>query len=184
MEKNGFWDYTTRWEKIFREARDLRWEGNWIENGYCSDCRFCCGKQDSDTPFPMPLLPKQDRPGLEKDFHLLDSLTPYLARAGCRSDTDQGCRLPIDQKPIACGLFPVVLVNGGLYLYQNCPSVIFNPLIRFMELAKRAAEMLVQLELADLRRLSLWLTPEALSRSYINLRITLFDQHGKELVFS
>lgn len=180
---NSFWDYVNRWNQIFPESRALRWENDWLENDYCADCRFCCGKQDSATPFPMPLLPGQYRSDLEHDFHLLDSLTPYLSTPGCRSCTDTGCRLSHGQKPVACGLFPVVLVNGGLYLYMNCPAVMFLPLIRFFELGQKAASMLMDLEFADLRRLSLWLGPETLSRSYIDLRIRLFDERGKALLF-
>lgn len=181
--KNGFWDYANKWKEEFAGDRPLDWERCWIKNGYCSDCRYCCGPQDSDHPFPMPLLASQGREGLERDFHLLDSLTPYLAAAGCRSCTKTGCRLEPGQKPLACGFFPVVLVNGALYLYQNCPSVLFTPLVRFMELAREVAAFLIELDLDELRRLSLWLTVDTLSRSYINLRIRLFNAQGKKLVF-
>lgn len=181
--KKGFWDYAGKWGAVFDGQRSVEWDGDWIKNGYCRDCRYCCGPQDSDHPFPMPLLAAQGREGLEQDFHLLDSLTPYLAAEGCRSLSRTGCRLSPGQKPLACGFFPVVLVNGALYLYQNCPSVLFSPLILFMELARKAASMLIELDIAELRRLSLWLTVDVLSRSYINLRIRLFDEHGKKLVF-
>lgn len=185
MEKtpDGLWDYAERWSAVFSRPRDVIWDKNWIKNDYCADCRYCCGPQDSDYPFPMPLLEKQDREGLEKDFHLLDRLTPYLGGAGCRSLKAGGCGLCRERKPIACGLFPIVLANGGLYLYQNCPSVLFTPLIRFLGLAREAANMLCELDLAELRRLSLWLTSEQLARSYINLRVRLFDESGKALLF-
>lgn len=181
--KNGFWDYANRWSEKYGSPCSLDWDKYWIRNEYCPDCRYCCGPQDSDYPFPMPLLARQERPGLERDFHLLDSLTPYLGATGCRSCTESGCRLETGQKPLACGFFPIVLVNGSLYLYQNCPSVLFTPLVRFMELAREVAALLIEMDLSELRRLSLWLTVDVLSRSYIDLRIRLFDAHGKKLVF-
>lgn len=182
-QENGFWDYAMRWSKLFAEKPALRWDTNWLENGYCAECRFCCGKQDSATPFPMPLLPEQGRPDLANDFYLLDATTPYLAQAGCKADTVTGCRLKHGQKPMACGLFPIVLINGGLYLYQNCPAVIYTPLIRFMEFAQKAADLLGKLPEDDLRHLSLWFTDDTLAKSYIDLRIKLFNQHGKKLIF-
>lgn len=186
MERDvsGFWNYVAKWRQTFGDNRAINWENSWIKNDFCKDCRFCCGAQDSSYPFPMPLLARQLRPGLELDFHLLDASTPYLGASGCRSLAQTGCRLALDQKPLVCGLFPIVLVNGALYLYQNCPAVIFSPLIRFLELARPAAQMLAKLDLPDLRKLSLWLTDDLLARSYIDLRITLFNEHGKELSYS
>lgn len=183
MGADGFWDYVNKWTPLYKTPLTVAWDKTWIKNDYCESCRFCCGKQDSNHPFPMPLLPDQARPDLDEDFHLLDSLTPYLAAAGCRACATNGCRLSKEQKPIACRLFPIVIVNGGLYLYQNCPSVLFTPLIQFLELAKSAAEMLDKLDLSSLRRLSLWLTAEILAANYIDLKIRLFDEHGKKLQF-
>lgn len=178
----GFWDYAEKWRKEFRENLPVSWAKYWIENGYCADCRFCCGAQDSDMPFPMPLLERQKRANLEHDFHLLDSLTPYLAAQGCKSCTANGCRLKLEEKPLACGFFPVVLINGGLYLYKNCPAVIFSPLIRFMELGRKVGEYLLKLSLEELRRLSLWLDCDVLSRSYIDLRIRLFKGDVEKMI--
>lgn len=180
---NGFWDYARRWRESFQQERKLHWEQSWLENAYCADCRFCCGPQDSAVPFPMPLLSRQLRPELNKDFYLLDAATPYLGQAGCKADTAQGCRLELAQKPVACGLFPIVLVNGGLYLYQNCPAVIHTPLARFLEFAQKAAALLMQLDEIELRHLSLWLTADILAKSYIDLRVKIFSALGKELVY-
>lgn len=179
---DGFWDYAERWRKVFRENRPVEWEKYWIENSFCQDCKFCCGPQDSDVPFPMPLLVKQHREKLEEDFHLLDSLTPYLAAAGCKSCGDKGCRLKLDEKPLACGFFPIVLANGRLYLYKNCPAIIFSPLMRFMELGRKVADYLLNFDISELKRLSLWLNCDTLSRSYIDLRIGLFHEGKKELI--
>lgn len=177
--RNGFWDYVARWRETFKEERRLHWERNWIENDYCKDCRFCCGPQDSCVPFPMALMPKQLGPDNRENFHMLDNSTAFLAEEGCLADANTGCRLRLDQKPVACGLFPVVLANGALYLYQNCPAVIFSPIIRFLELGREAAVMLLQLSYDDLLHLSIWLNADTLARSYIDLRIRIFDEHGK-----
>lgn len=183
-EANGLWDYAERWQRIFTAIRELRWEGNWLANDYCRDCRFCCGKQDSDYPFPMPLLEKQKRPGLDQDFHLLDELTPFLDSRGCKSLGATGCKRKYEEKPIACGLFPIVLANGHLYLYQECPAVLYTPLARFLELGREAAQMLLELDFAELRRLSLWLMPDVLAESYISLHIRLFDRQGKSALLT
>lgn len=184
MRKDGFWDYAGRWHGLFSEEKKLQWEGNWLENEFCSSCRFCCGHQDSDVPFPMPLQPAQSGRKAADKFHLLDFHTAYLARAGCKSDSINGCRLKAFEKPIACGLFPVVFANGHLYLYQNCPAVICTPLIRFMEFAKKAAEMLYQLSESELWHLSICLPLDTIARAYIDLRICLIDQQGKKsLIF-
>lgn len=177
----GFWEYVEKWRKEFAHNYELNWEKYWIENGYCSKCRFCCGPQDSDVPFPMPLLPAQKRAGLEQDFQLLDSMTPYLAAEGCKSCGSKGCALTLSEKPLACGFFPIVLINGSLYLYKNCPAVIYTPLIRFLDLGLKVAEFLIDLDLADLKRLSLWLNCDVLSRFYIDLRIRIFKADTKEL---
>ena len=80
---------------------------------------------------------------------------------------------------MACGLFPLVLVNGGLYLYKTCPAVLFSPLIRFADLGLEAARYLVGFSLEELRHISLTLPCETLARDYIDLRISLFDADGK-----
>lgn len=177
---NGLWDYAERWQALFDRVRAIRWQDDWLENDYCKDCRFCCGKQDSDYPFPMPLLPRQGAKDSEKDFHLLDCLTPCLDSRGCKSLGPNGCSRAKAERPIACGLFPIVIANGWLYLYQDCPAVLFTPLFRFMEIGRDAADLLLRLDFAELRRLSLWLMPELLAKNYICLRIRLFDANGKE----
>ena len=184
MEKieNGFWDYVERWRKDFPDERKMRWENNWLENDYCAVCHFCCGPQDSSLPFPMGLLPRQCSPDAVKNFHLLDSYTACLLDSGCKSDSSHGCTLTLEEKPLACGLFPIVLANGGLWLYQHCPAVVFTPLIRFLDIARKVAALLNELTLEDLRHISLWFTAEKLASSYIDLRITIFDATGKKLI--
>lgn len=177
---NGFWDYVERWRAIFKDKRAVRWGKNWLENDYCRDCRFCCGPQDSAAPFPMALLPSQIAPGNAENFHMLDNSTAYLGKNGCRSATVHGCRLTPRQKPVACGLFPIVLVNGGLYLYQNCPAVVFTPLVQFLDIAKKAVKMLLQLPSEDLAHVSIWLNDDVLASSYLDLRIRLLDHNGNK----
>lgn len=167
------------WKKQFNEADNpclpLAWRGNWLENGWCAKCRYCCGPQGSDEPFPMPLLPSQVEPDNSQDFYMLDENTAYIGAEGCKSDTSTGCRLPASKKPIACGLFPIVLANGKLYLYQNCPSVIFTPLARFFKIAENAAAMLSDLHPDELRRISIELPENILAEKYIDLHIKLFE---------
>lgn len=129
----------------------------------------------------MPLLPGQVNAHTPEDFYLLDEATPYIGPQGCKSASASGCRLPPEKKPVACGLFPLVLINGKIYLYQNCPAVLFTPLARFLELAEYAAERLAAYSLADLRRLSLSMPCETLAAKYIDLHITVFDNSGKFL---
>ncbi len=174
----GFWHYLETWRGLFPRRRSVRWRGTWLQNGYCRDCRYCCGPQDSSVPFPMALLPSQIRPDLDKDFFLLDGDTAYIGAQGCKSDTARGCRLPLALRPVACGLCPLVLANGGLFLYKTCPAVLFTPLLRFADLGLEAAHFLRRFSLEELRHISLELPCETLSRDYIDLRISLFDAEG------
>lgn len=181
--KNGFWDYASKWRNLFPQERKLEWDRNWIKNDYCASCRYCCGRQDSDIPFPMPLLPDQYEKNASHEFYMLDARTAYLARAGCKADGPHGCTLARRDKPLACGLFPIVLINGGLYLYQNCPAVIYAPLIRFMEFARDAAQMLMEFPFEQLLHLTICLSREKIIKSYINLHIALIKNGKKELVY-
>lgn len=175
----GFWHYVETWRHTFLHRRVVRWRGTWLQNGYCRDCRYCCGPQDSSVPFPMALLPSQIRPDLERDFFLLDADIAYIGAQGCKADTARGCRLPLILRPVACGLFPLVLVNGGLHLYKTCPAVLFTPLVRFAGLGLEAAHFLRGFSLKELQHISLDLPCETLVRDYIDLRISLFDADGK-----
>lgn len=175
----GFWHYLDTWRGRFGRRRSLRWRDSWLSNGYCRDCRYCCGPQDSATPFPMPLLPAQIRPHLDRDFYLLNPTTPYIGKQGCKSDTSHGCRLCAAEKPVACGLFPIVFANGALYLYQTCPAVLFTPLARWADFGLEAAHYLLGFSLEELHHLSLHLECETLARNYIDLHILLFDGNGK-----
>lgn len=169
---DDFQAYVRRWQAAFPLPRDVRWEeGGWLSNAYCPDCRFCCGPQDSPTPFPMPLLPSQYRPDLEEDFHLLDATTPCLDERGCKSCGPRGCRLPRPRRPIACGLFPVVLTQAGLFLYQCCPAALHLPLRDWIPLGERIRDWLLTLAPADRQRLSMDLDAETLAVKYTCLHL-------------
>lgn len=182
QKEKGAWHYLKKWEKVFAgKSPSLEWKDGWLENGYCRDCRYCCGPQDSTEPYPMGLLPEQLGPGLEDRFHLLNFNTAYLAEAGCKSDGPHGCRLPLAQKPVACGLFPLVPANGKIYLYQNCPAVLFNPMARFYHFALLAVKSLERYSLEDLRHICLYFPPETLANRFIDLHVRIFDEAGKKL---
>ncbi|WP_300906847.1 hypothetical protein [uncultured Desulfovibrio sp.] len=177
----GFRYYFECWRALFPCRRALRWRGTWLQNEYCRDCQYCCGPQDSNEPFPMALLPAQIHPGLSDNFYMLNADTAYLDARGCKASTDHGCRLELAQRPVSCGLFPLVPANGGLYLYKICPAVLFTPLNELADLGLEAARWLTGFTLMDLRHISLDIPAQTLAERYISLNISLFDLNGVEL---
>ncbi len=130
----------------------------------------------------MALLPNQIDSETGNDFFMLNSNTAYLGSEGCKSLTSEGCRLPPEKRPVACGFFPIVLVNGSLYLYQTCPAAMFIPLHEFYKLGRKVAVYLDKFTLAELRHISINLSEETLSKKYIDLHIRIFDDSGKNIV--
>lgn len=181
--KKGLWDYFEKWRKISDNLAPPKWENNRVENEFCGQCRFCCGLQDSEIPFPMALLDRQIDEKTPENFYLLDKNTACLDRRGCKAAGSNGCRLPVEKRPIACGFFPIVLVNGRLYLYLQCPSVLFTPLWVFLELGKEVALQLESLTLPELQHVSLNLTDKVLAQNYIDLHIEIFSNESKETIF-
>ncbi|MDR3358684.1 MAG: hypothetical protein LBN96_07550 [Desulfovibrio sp.] len=171
--RRDFQYYLELWRRTFPRRRKLLWRDTWLRNGYCRDCRYCCGPQDDPTPFPMALLPGQLRPGLDEDFYLLAGDTAYIADRGCKARGDGGCRLTREKRPVACSLFPLVLANGGLYLYKICPAVIFTPLAELSALGRDAAAWLAGFRPAELRHVSLDLPARTLAERYIYLDIAV-----------
>lgn len=170
-----FQHYLHLWRTRFPRRRALKLKGLNLENAYCPDCRYCCGPQDSNTPYPMALLPEQLHPNLADDFHLLNKDTAYLDARGCKSLGPTGCRLPFERRPVSCGLFPLVPANGGLYLYKTCPAVFFAPLAQLGTLGVTAAQRLTaRFSPQDLCHISLHLPEEVLAESYISLGIRLY----------
>lgn len=181
IKKNRFWSRLEKWQSIFKAPKNLSWhDEGWLENEYCGDCRYCCGPQGSDEPFPMALLPNQISARTPDDFYLLDKNTAYLGREGCKSETGKGCRLPRELRPVSCGLFPIVLANGRLYLYKTCPAVIFNSLDELCALAEKAAAWLAAFPLEELRHISLNLSSEKLAADYIDLGIEIFSAEDRK----
>lgn len=173
-KKDRFWRYLEKWRDDCATQKPVVWKEGWLDNGYCASCRYCCGPQGDDEPFPMALLPGQISARTPDDFYMLNENTACLGKLGCKSETPQGCRLPRQLRPVACGLFPLVLANGRIYLYKTCPAVIFNQLALFADVASRAAQWLSTFDEADLRHISLNLPENVLARDYIDMGIELF----------
>ncbi|MCR4665876.1 MAG: hypothetical protein K5657_01105 [Desulfovibrio sp.] len=152
----------------------VAWRSTWLENGFCSDCRLCCGPQPGDDPYPMGLLPSQ-RERSPEALYMLDAERACLDERGCKALGEGGCRLERADRPVSCGLFPIVLANGGLYLYKICPAVLFLPLGTWVELAEEAAAFLAGLSICDLRCIAIHIPEETLFQRYIFLHRTFPD---------
>lgn len=163
-----------KWATLFTGTEKLRWDNGRLDNDYCQKCRYCCGPQGDDEPFPMALLPKQIDANTRENFYMLNANTAFLGREGCKSLTAGGCGLPQQKRPVACGLFPLVLANGKIYLYKNCPASHYTPLEEMKEYARKAAAMLNNLSLEELRHISLDLSREILDKKYIDLEMDVF----------
>jgi Fe-S-cluster containining protein len=119
----------------------------------------------------MALLPRQMRPGLEQDFYLLTDNVACLDGRGCKACGSRGCRLKRENRPVACGLFPLVLANRGLYLYKTCPSAIFVPLAEWTAIGSAAAHWLAGFSRMELSHIALTLPAWKLAKNYIALEI-------------
>ena len=172
MQRN-FQYYLNLWRERFPQRIKLVWRNARLQNGYCRDCRYCCGPQDNPEPFPMALLPKQMRPDLDKDFYLLANDMAYIADKGCKACGSRGCRLTQEKRPVACGLFPLVPANGSLYLYQTCPAAVFTPLTDWTDIGRTAATWLSGFSQAELAHISLTLSAQSLAENYIYLGIAV-----------
>lgn len=179
----GLWHYFEKWQSDFQDGNPLDWREGRLDNAWCASCKFCCGKQDNPEPFPMALLPEQIGSETPDDFYMINKNTAGLGAEGCKSLSPHGCRLAPEKRPVACGFFPIVLVNGGLYLYQVCPAAMFLTLDTFYRLGRQVGRYLENFSLAELRHISINLPDEVLKEKYINLHIRLFDEQGKKTVF-
>ncbi len=172
MQKSS-WYYWQQWRQRFPLQRDVHFDQGILSNDYCRDCRYCCGPQDCATPFPMKLLPSQQHAHLDRDFFLLAPDTACLDDRGCKSCGPAGCRLPRQRRPVACSLFPLVLLERGLYLYKICPAVLFLPLDRWFVMAREAVAWLARLAPQDLERLAIHIPDTSVQERFIDLELPL-----------
>ena len=161
--------FRERWAKIFPHHMDMRLCGQVVQNPYCPKCRFCCGPQEETTPFPMALLDSQVSQRTAGDFYLLDSHTAALDKRGCRALGPKGCKLDNTLRPIACNIFPYVLVNGRLYLYRVCPASMFMKKDALLSLGKEVHVCLAALPEVDRARISITREESDLAEKYLDL---------------
>ena len=109
--------YWQMWQNHSWKNPTLLWKPGWIENGYCPECLLCCGPQKGDNALLMSLLPHQIHQGMEEIFYMHDETHALLDRRGCKALGEHGCRLERDQRPVACGFFPIVIINMDIYAY-------------------------------------------------------------------
>ncbi|MDR1857031.1 MAG: hypothetical protein LBR22_07735 [Desulfovibrio sp.] len=166
-------DILASWRPHISNPRTLEWRDGWLENGYCRSCRQCCGPQESDVPYPMPLLPSQQGPEAARRFHLLAPDMAYLAGPGCKSATPSGCALPREDRPVACNLFPLALVNGTIQVFMYCPVAWHIPMDRLREIGKGVASWLTDFPPSDLRHLDRRMDPAEASRVYFPLFVSV-----------
>ncbi len=165
--------YKSLWKKRFPSPRTVTFADGVLVNEYCPDCRFCCGPQKEEKPFPMALLDSQISDQTPDNFYLLDKHTAALDRRGCKALTPSGCRLERKLRPVACNIFPIVLVNSRLYLYKVCPASLFLPKELFREIAVKVGRMLNGLSAHDVQRISITGDPSDLASKYEDLGISV-----------
>ena len=107
------------------------------------------------------------------NFYLLDNHTAALDRRGCKALTLSGCRLERKLRPVACNIFPIVLVNSRLYLYKVCPASLFLPGELFQKIAGKVRSMLNGLSARDVQRISITRDPSDLASKYEDLGISV-----------
>ena len=153
----------------------VRFEKHFLDNGFCGECRLCCGPQPGDEPYPMALLDSQLSTKTRETFYLLDAKTACLDERGCKALGATGCTLKREERPPACGLFPLVLMDGSLYLYRICPASLFIPMVTWLDLGQKALNWLASLPLTDQRRIAIHLPEHLLLERYSPLYLRLFS---------
>ena len=161
--------FREKWAKLFPQRMDMRLGEGVVQNPYCPQCRFCCGPQEEATPFPMALLDSQVSQRTIDDFYFLDSHTAALDQRGCKALGATGCRLDNALRPIACNIFPYVLVNGRLYLYQICPASMFMAREALFALGREVHAYLLTLPEGDRARISITRDEADLAAKYLDL---------------
>ena len=166
-------DLQDLWHRRFPEPRRVVWQNGTLVNDYCPDCALCCGPQAESEPFPMALLDRQISARTSEDFYLLDAHTVSLDQRGCKALGQSGCRQPRQLRPVACNLFPVVLVNRELFLYRRCPASVLIPETAWQDMALRIQDWLNAMPPADINRISMTRRPEDLAARYQNLHLSV-----------
>ncbi len=103
---------------------------------------------------------------------MLDDHTACLDQRGCKSLRSSGCCLDYEQRPVACNLFPYVLVDGRLYLYLICPASAFTPQEMLKSLGREVWDWLGTLPSQDLERISIHLDADILAERYQDLGLS------------
>lgn len=75
--------------------------------------------------------------------------------------------------PCGLHLFPLVLLERGLYLYKICPAVLFLPLDRWFVMAREAMAWLARLAPQDLERLAIHIPDTSVQERFIDLELPL-----------
>ncbi len=164
--------YHDLWSRTFASPLPVSFDGEVVRNAYCPRCRYCCGPQaEGDAPFPMALLDWHVSPRTPEDFYLLDGRTACLDQRGCRALTPTGGRLDNSLRPVACNLFPYVLVDRRLWLYLICPASMLTPRDSLRAMGREVHAWLDGLPAADVERISIGVAPAALAARYLDLEM-------------
>ncbi len=172
--KTVFLDLIREWKRQFPRERDVSVRDGVLLNDYCRDCLFCCGPQPvSDKPFPMKLLDRQISEDTPRHFYLLNAHTASLDSRGCLALGQCGCSLERGDRPVACNLFPFVVIDRKLFLYRRCPVSFLLPPAKRKALARALSRWLRCQAPEDLRRISLHIRPGILKRAYEDMGLPL-----------
>ena len=159
------------WQQQHWSNPQVIWRNGWLDNGFCFECRLCCGPQPGDEPFPMALLPTQINKDIDSVFYMYDSTHACLDARGCKALGKSGCTLQREQRPPACGLFPLVLTPRGLYLYTVCPASLFIALHEWLKFARNARTWLMQFPPEIRSHIAIYLQGSILQERYIDLHV-------------
>lgn len=163
------------WQKVQWVKPTVAWAAGYLENGFCPQCQLCCGPQPGDEPFPMALLPSQIHPDIEQVFYMYDENHASLDARGCKALGPRGCLEPRENRPPACGLFPLVMSSGHLYLYAVCPASLMIPLGTWFNLGQEAQVWLKQFPLNILQHLDITLPDDITKDRYIDLHLQIWQ---------
>ena len=105
---------------------------------------------------------------------MYDSTHASLDERGCKSLGPEGCLLQVEDRPPACGLFPLALNAGRLYLYTVCPASLFIALKTWIEIAKQAKQWLLTFPKAVCEHLALNLPLNVLSEKYLDMHLEVY----------